>query len=41
MIKITSITVVIPVGKKEETAGDLLKRRPDAIIERASKRHAA
>src|SRR5690606_31396575 len=26
-----------PSGKKEETAGDLLKRRPDAIIERAVK----
>ena len=26
-----------PGGKKEETAGDLLKRRPDAIIERAVK----
>jgi large subunit ribosomal protein L13 len=26
-----------PGGKKEESAGDLLKRRPDAIIERAVK----
>jgi len=26
-----------PGGKKEERAGDLLKRRPDAIIERAVK----
>ncbi|HUZ59779.1 MAG TPA: 50S ribosomal protein L13 [Hanamia sp.] len=26
-----------PGGKKEEAAGDLLKRRPDAIIERAVK----
>ena len=26
-----------PGGKKEETAGDLLKRRPDVIIERAVK----
>ena len=26
-----------PGGKKEETAGDLLKRRPDAVIERAVK----
>jgi large subunit ribosomal protein L13 len=26
-----------PGGKKEETAGDLLKRRPDVIIERAIK----
>ncbi|MEO6188370.1 MAG: 50S ribosomal protein L13 [Ginsengibacter sp.] len=26
-----------PGGKKEELAGDLLKRRPDAIIERAVK----
>jgi len=26
-----------PGGKKEEKAGDLLKRRPDAIIERAVK----
>ena len=26
-----------PGGKKEETAGELIKRRPDAIIERAVK----
>ncbi len=26
-----------PGGKKEETAGNLLKRRPDAVIERAVK----
>ena len=26
-----------PGGKKEEAAGDLLKRRPDAVIERAVK----
>ncbi|MDQ6843153.1 MAG: 50S ribosomal protein L13, partial [Bacteroidota bacterium] len=26
-----------PGGKKEETAGELLKRRPDAVIERAIK----
>jgi large subunit ribosomal protein L13 len=26
-----------PGGKKEEAAGDLLKRRPDVIIERAVK----
>ena len=26
-----------PGGKKEETAGDLLKRRPDAVVERAVK----
>jgi len=26
-----------PGGKKEESAGDLLKRRPDAVIERAVK----
>jgi large subunit ribosomal protein L13 len=26
-----------PGGKKEEAAGDLLKRRPDAVLERAIK----
>ena len=26
-----------PGGKKEETAGDLIKRRPDAVIEKAVK----
>ena len=32
-----SISLVIPGGKKEESAKNLLKRRPEAIIERAVK----
>ena len=30
-----------PGGKKEETAKNLLKRRPEAVLERAMKGHAA
>src|ERR1019366_5443434 len=34
---VTNCNKVKFTGKKEESAGDLLKRRPDAIIERAVK----
>ena len=37
MTKFTSTYSGYPGGKKEETARDLLKRRPEVIIERAVK----